>query len=280
MRRLGYHAQHDRLPPYSHEAHPERIAARRSGNPPRHASQAKSTKPKKSIQLKVQLAPPKWDVLFSALARSLLMRRPGAAPKENLPNGPRSGSCPGFSSHDHRSGTSRHALRQRGKRYLITRPRPSRRPGYVVVSPHPGASFDASLAWPSTSAQFNPIGSCPARNQLSGTSTEVPYAPDATHSHPHQRAKQKSSPKTNKGRTLPDAAFRFVACRPSCRPSCLSFLPVRTVCPSCLSFLPVRLVCPTCLSSRRDLLLYLLLPLPSLLGNPRLQPWASQASKR
>jgi hypothetical protein len=128
---------------------------------------------RKSIQLKVHLGPPKWDVLFLALTRSLFLRRPGAAHKENLPNGSRSGSCPGISCYDHRPGASRHAFRQRGKRYSISEPRPLRRPGYVVVSPHPDAFFVASLVSPSTSALFSPIGSpCPALNQHNET-TEV-----------------------------------------------------------------------------------------------------------
>jgi hypothetical protein len=115
------------------------------------------------------------------------MRRPGAAPKENLPNGPRSGSCHGISCHDHRPGSSRYAFRQRGKRYLIDKPRPLRRPGYVVVSPHQDASFDASPVCPSTSALFSPIGSPrPARNQRQ-TTTEVRAASLATSSQPSPR---------------------------------------------------------------------------------------------
>jgi hypothetical protein len=119
-----------------------------------------------------------------------------AAPKENLPNGPRSGSCLGIFSDDHRPCPSRHALRQGGKRRSLTTSRASCRQGSIVAVLPRAAPSSASQAWPSTSALSSSTGYPSPVRLLPKAHTEAPNAP--THSQLPSRVSLNKQPSPHK----------------------------------------------------------------------------------
>ena len=159
-----------------------------------------------SIQLKVQLTNPDVGCSLSVTRHMMATETANAAPKENLPNGPRSGSCLGIFSDDHRPCPPRHALRQGGKRRSLNTSSASCRPGSVVAVLPRAVPSSASQAWPSTSAlSSSTYHSSPVRPPKAHT--EAPNAP--THSPLPSRVSLNRKPSQHKRPPPTGSGLRF-----------------------------------------------------------------------